>query len=146
MLSRTAEIGQKQTVGMCSSHERRTMTDSYETYALDAAKTAISRGHADTDNLRELLIWTTCKPTCALIENYFAQHQSDEKLLAALVGIALEGEDMGDAPWAAANTVAEFPAEMLRKHMDALITLSRHEWMYLHVPAQKALAKLQSPA
>jgi hypothetical protein len=118
------------------------MTTSYDEFALAAAKAATSKGHADTDNLRELLIWTTCTTTSGLIEDYFRQHRSDEKLLDVLIEIALEGDEMGDAPWAAANTAVDFPAEMLQKHRTALVTLSNHEWMYLHIPAREALTKI----
>lgn len=122
------------------------MATNYENNALADARIAMSKGHADMDNLRELLIYTTSTETCALIDEYFRQHHDDEKLLDALIEISLEGEDMGDAPWAAANTVADFPAKMLLKHRAALATLSKHEWMYLHIPARKALAKLDSVA
>ena len=118
------------------------MECAYEEGVRSAARVAISKGHHDLDNLRELLIWTTSMPTCAMVEEYFSQHHDDEKLLAVLIEIALEGEDMGDSPWAAANTAADFPAQMPLKHKAALVDLSKHEWMYLKLPAQKALAKI----
>lgn len=33
----------------------------------------------------------------------------------------------GDAPWAAANTIADFPASMLKKHRTELMELGQHE-------------------
>src|SRR4051812_36053903 len=107
----------------------------YQERELKAASTAIAKGHRDSENLRELLIWATSKTTCAMIESYFRQHHHDKELLQALVAIALEGEDTGDAPWAAANTIAEFPAPMLAEHKGALLELSKHDWDYLKKPA-----------
>ena len=115
---------------------------SYEEKAQLAASAAIAKGHADPSNLRELLIWTTSKTTVAMVDIYFCQHHDDKNLLTALFEIALEGEDAGDAPWAAANTIADFPAPMLVEHRAALVQLSQFEWNYLRVPALKALAKL----
>src|SRR5262249_41643944 len=100
--------------------------------------------HDDSENLRELLIWTTSKTTVAMVEEYFRQHHGDENLLRALFAIAGEGEDAGDAPWAAANTIADFPASMLKKHKAELLELSQHEWLYLKQPALDALAKVDA--
>jgi hypothetical protein len=114
----------------------------YESRSREAAAEAIKRGHGDIANLRELLIWTTSKTTAKTVEAYFARHHSDRELLRNLFAIALEGEDAGDAPWAAANVLAEFPASMLRDHKNELLTLSKFEWNYLKTPALKALSKL----
>src|SRR5471030_1111191 len=100
------------------------MSADYANAALAAARLAISKGHQDLANLRELLIWTTATPTSAIVDEYFSQHYEDGALLRALIDIALEGEDMGDAPWAAANTIAEFPAHMLQEHAASLVALS----------------------
>jgi hypothetical protein len=121
-------------------------SSTYQERELKAASVAIAKGHRDPSNLRELLIWTTSKTTCAMIESYFHQHHHDKDLLKALVSIALEGEDAGDAPWAAANTIADFPASMLVEHKAALLELSKHEWDYLKKPALDALAKIDSNA
>jgi hypothetical protein len=118
----------------------------YEQKEIKAASAAIAKGHRDPSNLRELLIWTTSKTTWGMIDSYFRQHHHDKELLAALISIALEGEDAGDAPWAAANTIADFPASMLVEHKDALLELSRDDWSYLKLPALKALAKIESNA
>jgi hypothetical protein len=115
---------------------------SYEQQAIAAATIAVQRGHADSSNLRELLIWTTSKPTASLVEKYFSSNLQDKELLGQLVTIALEGEDAGDAPWAAANVIAQFPPELLANHQAALEELAAHPWSYLHVPAKAALAKL----
>ena len=111
-----------------------------------AAAEAIAKGHSDPVNLRELLIWTTSKTTRPTVEAYFRQHHHDKKLLAALVSIALEGQDAGDTPWAAANTLAEFPASMLMEHEVALVELSKHDWEYLNTPARAALRKIHADA
>ena len=114
----------------------------YEQKSVAAAADAIQRGHSDTSNLRELLIWTTSKATAPLVGDYFASHLRDKDLLRHLVAIALEGDDAGDAPWAAANVIAEFPPELLASQRPALEELAAHPWAYLHVPAKAALAKL----
>ena len=106
---------------------------------------AIKKGHSDPASLRELLIATASRDTVGMANEYFRLHLDDEKLLAALVEIALEGEDMGDAPWAAANTIVEFPAPMLKVHEASLRKLSQEQWIYLSGPANKALAKIASP-
>lgn len=77
--------------------------------------------------------------------DYFQARFGDRELLDALIPIALEGEDAGDAPWAAANVIAEFPANMLRKHEAALRLLSQEQWIYLKDPANRALAKIDVP-
>jgi hypothetical protein len=118
----------------------------FEEGELKAASAAIAKGHRDPENLRELLIWTTSKTTRAMVESYFQQHYHDKDLLRALVSIALEGEDAGDAPWAAANTIADFPASMLMEHKAALLELSKHDWDYLKRPALAALAKIAGNA
>ena len=118
----------------------------YEERERKAASEALAKGHSDPANLRELLIWTTSKTTRPTVEAYFRKHHHDKKLLAALVSIALEGEDAGDAPWAAANTLAEFPVSMLMEHKLALIELSKHEWDYLNKPARAALRKIDANA
>jgi hypothetical protein len=118
----------------------------YQERALKAASAAIAKGHRDAANLRELLISTTSTITCSMVQSYFRQHHDDRELLRALVAIALEGEDAGDAPWAAANTIAEFPAPMLVEHKAALFELSKHDWDYLKKPALEALAKIAGDA
>ena len=123
------------------------MTQSaYEKKQLEDAARAIAQGHGEESNLRELLILTTSKTTYPMISLYFRQHHHDKELLRALVSIALEGEDAGDAPWAAANTIAEFPRSMLIEHKAALLQLSEHDWDYLKTPALAALAKLEGDA
>jgi hypothetical protein len=119
---------------------------SYREREIQAAKAALAKGHADPANLRELLIWTTSKNTAELIESYFATQHCDAALLSALFAIAAEGEDAGDAPWAAANTISDFPAEMLKPHKDELVELSQHQWTYLSKPAKDALVKIENAA
>ena len=118
----------------------------YEEWTRKAASEAIAKGHNDPANLRELLIWTLSKTTHTAVEAYFRRHHHDKQLLAALVTIALEGEDAGDAPWAAANTLAEFPASLLMEHKAALVELSEHNWDYLNKPARSALRKIDANA
>ena len=65
-------------------------------------------------------------------------------MLRQLIEIALEGEDNGDAPWAAANVITEFPAHLLREIQPELIRLSQESWMYLHDPAKLALGKIRT--
>jgi hypothetical protein len=107
-----------------------------------AVTQAAARGHHDQRSLRELLISTTDRNTAPVATAYFAEHRQDSELLRALMNIALEGEDAGDAPWAAANTIADFPANMLLPHRESLEKLAREQWEYLHVPAKIALAKI----
>ena len=117
--------------------------DEYRRVAVaDAVADAVARGHADPANLREILIWTTNTTTAPTAEGYLAQHRADPALLKALVAIALEGEDAGDGPWAAANTIADYPADMLLPYKSDLETVAREQWSYLHVPARAALAKI----
>jgi hypothetical protein len=116
--------------------------DDYEKRSRDAASVAISKGHVDAANLRELLIWTTSGTTEPMVSEYFSRHLDDEQLLSALFKIALEGEDSGDAPWAAANIIAEFPATLLARHKPELHALADEQWDYLNRPARAALAKL----
>ena len=119
---------------------------SYREQEIQAATAALAKGHSDPKNLRELLVWSTSKTTAEMIESYFRTHHRDSKLLSALFAIAAEGEDAGDAPWAAANTIAEFPADMLEPHRAELTELSQHQWTYLSKPAKDALAKIQNAA
>jgi hypothetical protein len=118
----------------------------YQKQEQAAASAALAKGHSDTANLRELLIWTTSKTTCATVEAYFQKHHHDKELLKELFSIALEGEDTGDAPWAAANTIADFPTPMLAPHKAELVELSKQQWEYLNKPALKALAKIETVA
>lgn len=122
------------------------MTDEqrYEEFAIQSAAAAIAKGHGDPDNLRELLIWTTSKITCDSVDAYFRRHHADATLLKALFEIAAEGDDAGDAPWAAANVIADFPESMLRAHRSELIELSKHPWDYLSGPAREALRKIDA--
>ena len=115
---------------------------SYADERRQACEAAAANGYEDPASLRELLIRTTSTVTAPLAEAYFAEHRSDAKLLSLLVEIALEGEDAGDAPWAAANTIADFPAEMLWPHKKSLEKLAAQQWTYLHVPGGRALAKI----
>ena len=124
---------------------REDMSD-YESSSKAEAVEAIAKGHSDIENLRELLIWTTSTTTSAMVEEYFAHHYDDTALLSNLLAIASEGEDAGDAPWAAANTIAQFPARLLSEHRAALEMLSLHPWSYLSSPAKAALAKIAQDA
>ena len=105
---------------------------------LQAAKT----GFCDAASLRQLLIATTSTETYEIAMSYFRAHLDDKELLDALIPIALEGEDAGDAPWAAANVIAEFSATLLKTHEASLKQLSNEQWVYLNGPANKALAKI----
>jgi hypothetical protein len=116
----------------------------YEKWLRSHLATSIAKGHRDPASLREILICTTSKTTVADAEAYFVVHHQDPDLVEVLIKIALEGEDAGDAPWAAANVLSEFPAPMLRKHQTALQELSSHPWAYLSNPAKKALEKIAS--
>lgn len=115
----------------------------YEIRTRVRAARLLDKGHDDPSDLRELLILTTNTITEPAVAAYFRSHHGDNVLLKHLIEIALEGEDMGDAPWAAANTIADFPASMLTSYRSELETLSQFEWSYLNVPAQAALAKLK---
>lgn len=118
--------------------------ENHERSSRKAAAEDIQRGHRDTASLRELLIWTTSKATAETVNAYFRMYHSDRELLRALFKLALEGEDAGDAPWAAANVLADFPPSMLFEHKNDLLALSKFEWAYLKGPASKALAKLEA--
>jgi hypothetical protein len=111
---------------------------------LDALEAASWQGHSNPDVLRGLLIGTTHKGTFEPVMSYFRKHLLDRKLLSDLAAIALAGEDNGDAPWAAANVITEFPAELLKEIEPELIKLSNEQWMYLCDPANEALAKIRS--
>jgi len=111
-------------------------------YATRAAAAAIAKGHSVPAALRELLIWTTDRTTAPEVEAYFGRHLDDANLLNELFAIAREGEDAGDAPWAAANLIAEFPAALLSSHREELVALAQFEWDFLRQPAQKALTKI----
>ena len=121
-------------------------SSSYRDQEIEFAAEAIRKGHRDAENLRALLICTTSETTNQMVKQYFSTHYNDKELLQSLVAIALEGEDSGDAPWAAANVLAEFPAALLAEHTASLKELSEHPWSYLHVPARQALAKLVAGA
>lgn|GEM_PF-3379566 len=103
---------------------------------------ALGKQHDDAKALRELLIATTSTDTAPMAMDYFKSHLDDTGLLASLFDIAAEGEDMGDAPWAAANVIEQFPPDLLLNHRAQLEELAGHPWMYLHGPARRALAKL----
>ena len=120
-----------------------TSSDDYDRQVLEQAKIAISKGHHDPNNLRNLLIWTTARPTAPMIREYFHRHLEDRQLLRELIAIALEGEDHGDAPWAAANVITEFPGKLLREIEPELHRLSNEEWDYLNAPAKMALSKIR---
>jgi hypothetical protein len=122
------------------SHDRSGV--SYDERCRRAVADALARGHADPANRRQILVWTTNKATAPTVEAYFAHHRNDPRLLQSLIAIALEGEDAGDTPWAAANTIAHYPGAMLRAHRASLEQLAEHPWAYLHVPARQALAKI----
>lgn len=117
-------------------------SDEYRQQSLSAANQAMLRGHDDIKNLREILIWTTANTTADYVAAYFAEHLDDPELVESLVSIALEGDDAGDAPWAAANTLTAFPPAMLLPHREAIFKLSQYDWDYLNRPAREILAKL----
>lgn len=117
-------------------------SDEYRHRSLSAVNAALMRGHKDVKNLREILIWTTSSTTARLVQAYFARHLGDQELVASLVSIALEGEDAGDAPWAAANTLTAFPPSILLAHREAIVELSRYDWDYLNRPAKEILSRL----
>lgn len=119
-------------------------SDSYLQWQLANLSASLAKGHEDQANLRQLLICTTSKTTAEAAEAYFLAHHGDGDLLQSLINIALEGDDAGDAPWAAANVLSEFSASMLQRHEAALTKLAAHPWMYLHVPARKALEKVRA--
>jgi hypothetical protein len=115
---------------------------SYEDHCREAVADAVARGHSDPANLRQILIWTTNRKTAPTAEAYLAEHRADPELLKALVSIALEGEDAGDGPWAAANAIADYPGIMLLPYKTELEAVAGEQWSYLHLPARKALEKI----
>jgi hypothetical protein len=119
-----------------------TSDSSYVRERLRMVAEAASKGHRDPCSLRELLIYTTDTNTGPIALAYFAQHREYPDLLRSLVNIALKGEHAGDAPWAAANIIADYPAKMLLPHKGNLEQLAREQWTYLHEPAKRALAKI----
>ena len=96
------------------------------------------------DDLRDKLIETTDRRKAAAAMAFFNERLNDDATLAALVEIALEGEDMGDAPWAAANVIAEYPAALLKRHESELRIIAAEQWDYLNRPARAALAKIEA--
>jgi hypothetical protein len=96
------------------------------------------------DSLRDQLIATTDMTKASETMAFFQLHLNDRELLAKLVEIALEGEDAGDAPWAAANVIAEYPSALLRAHENSLRKIAAESWVYLSRPATAALAKLSA--
>jgi hypothetical protein len=96
------------------------------------------------DDLRDKLIDTTDQRKAEAAMAFFRERLNDSATLAALVAIALEGEDMGDAPWAAANVLAEYPAALLKHHEAELRLIAAEPWDYLNRPAKAALAKIEA--
>jgi len=94
--------------------------------------------------LRDWLIMTTSTETFDSAMEHFRGQLQNPKLLSEPIDIALEGEDMGDAPWAAANVIAEFPAALLRLHEQQLQEIAAEQWDYLNRPAKAALEKIAS--
>ena len=115
---------------------------SYDEHCRRAVDAAVARGHGDLANLREILTWTTNMTTAPIAEAYLAAHRGDAKLLRSLVDLALDNADGFDWSWAAANTIADYPGTMLLPHKASLEQLAREELAYLHVPSQRALAKI----
>lgn len=91
--------------------------------------------------LRDWLIMTTSTVAAPEALAYLRSHMNAE-MLTDLVQIALEGEDMGDAPWAAANVISEYPAELLIQHESQLREIAAEPWDYLNRPAKVALEKI----
>lgn len=91
--------------------------------------------------LRDWLIMTTSTTDAPEAMLYF-RSQMNSEMLNNLVQIALEGEDMGDAAWAAANVISEYPAELLARHEPQLQDIAAEPWDYLNRPAKAALAKI----
>jgi len=110
----------------------------------EALKVALEQGHANPRVLRGLLIGTTSTTSYDPVMDYFRRHLTDRQLLRDLIAIALEGEDNGDAPWAAANVITEFPGTLLREIEPELIQLSKEQWLYLNKPAKEALQKIKN--
>lgn len=118
----------------------------YEERSIEYAKSLIAKGHKNPEVLRELLICTTDKYSFPLVSDYFSHHLNDEVLLRRLFEVALEGDDSGDAPWAAANIISEFPAKLLSGYKEQLLELADYDWIYLKAPAQAALKKISASA
>jgi hypothetical protein len=114
----------------------------YEERSIERAQELINLGYRKEGVLRELLICTTSKITCSMVMENFQENYSDNQLLELLFAIALEGDDSGDAPWAAANVISEFSGLMLTPFKGQLIELSNYEWVYLKEPALEALKKV----
>lgn len=94
--------------------------------------------------LRDWLIMTTSTKTFDDAMAHFRGQLENPQLLAELIDIALECEDMGDAPWAAANVIVEFPAALLRPYEPQLRQIAAEQWDYLNRPAKAALDKIAS--
>ena len=92
--------------------------------------------------LRDWLIMTTSTVTYDEAIAHLRRRLDDPVLLSELLDIALEGEDAGDAPWAAANVIEEFSPSLLQRHRPQLTALAGESWTYLSDPAKRALAKL----
>jgi hypothetical protein len=116
---------------------------SYEEKSIEKAKLLIQKGYESPSVLRELLICTTSKYTCPMVMDYFNTHIQNSELLDLLFSIALEGDDSGDAPWAAANVISEFSGELLAPYKNKLLELASYEWDYLRIPAEEALNKIE---
>lgn len=115
---------------------------SYENWAREHAEAMIKIGVQDPAALRELLICTTISTVAPSVMEYFKGKLADSTLLKNLFSIALEGEDCGDAPWAAANVITEFPSSMLEGYKLQLQELASYQWSYLKIPAEIALSKI----
>jgi len=92
--------------------------------------------------LRDWLIMTTSTVTYDQAIAHLRTRLDDPAFLSELLDIALEGEDAGDAPWAAVNVIEEFSPSLLRRHLPQLTALAGESWTYLSDPAKRALAKL----
>jgi len=114
----------------------------YEQWSIENAEKLIKIGHKDVAILRELLICKTIKISDSIVAPYFNHFLDDEELLKNLLEIALEGDDSGDAPWAAANVISNFPATLLSNYKAQLLELAAYDWDYLKLPAEKSLAKI----
>lgn len=114
----------------------------YEQWSIENAEKLIKIGHKDVAILRELLICTTNKISDSIVAPYFNHFLDDEELLMNLFEIALEGDDSGDAPWAAANVISNFPATLLSNYRPQLLEIAAYDWDYLRLPAEKSLAKI----
>ena len=128
------------------TEQQRAELEEYERQSVAWANRLMAHGHGDPSDLRDLLILTTNMSTAPAVEAYFCRHHHDATLIERLVAIAAEGDDAGDAPWAAANVLSEFPAKMLSPHRDAILRISQEDWSYLSDPATTALAKIDALA